>query len=69
MADIHEHGTIKILHVVNCDLLWNSTVTNDVLPKEFLDGCGGYIGNGLRFNPLGEVFHRYYGKSVISLCL
>jgi hypothetical protein len=46
MAEILEHDTIEILGVVDCDLLWNSIVTNDVLPKEFLDGCGGYIGNG-----------------------
>jgi hypothetical protein len=68
MAEILEHVTIKILDVVDCDLMWNFVATDDVLPEEFLDGCGGYIGNRLHFNPLSELFHHYYGESVISLC-
>jgi hypothetical protein len=68
MAKILEHSTIKILGVVNHDLLWNSIATNDVLLEEFLNGGGGYVGNRLRFNPLGEVLHCNYSKSVVSLC-
>jgi hypothetical protein len=45
MAKIHEHATIKILGVVDCDLLWNSIATNDVLSQELLDGARGYAGN------------------------
>jgi hypothetical protein len=67
MAEIPEHGTVKILGVVNHDLLWNSIATNDVLPEEFFDGGGGYVGNGVCFNPFGEVLHCDYGKSVVSL--
>jgi hypothetical protein len=38
---ILEHGTIKLLSIVDNDLLGNSMATDDVLPKEFLDGGGG----------------------------
>jgi hypothetical protein len=67
MAEIPEHGTVKILGVVDHDLLWDSIVTNDVLPEEFFDGSRDYVGNGLRFNPFGEVLHCDYGKIVVSL--
>jgi hypothetical protein len=69
VAEILEHGTIKILGIVDCDLLWNSITTDDVLPKESLNGSGGYVGNGLRFNPFGEVLHCSDSKSVVSLLL
>jgi hypothetical protein len=68
MAEILEYDTVKILSVVNGDLLWNFIATDDVLPKEFLDGGRGYVGNGLRFNPFGEVLHCDDSKSVVSLC-
>jgi hypothetical protein len=32
-------------------------VTDDVLLEEFLDSCGGYVSDGLRLNPLGEIFN------------
>jgi hypothetical protein len=68
MTKILEHGTIKILGVVNGDLLWNSIVTNDVQPEEFLDGGGGYVGDRLCFNPFGEILHHDNGEGVLSLC-
>jgi hypothetical protein len=68
MAEILEHGTVKIIGVVNRDLLWNSISTDDVLPKEFLNGGGGYVGDKLRFNQFGEVLHYDYSESVVSLC-
>jgi hypothetical protein len=68
MAEILEHGIVKIPCIVDGDLLWNSIMTDDVLPKEFLDGDGGYIGNGLRFNPFGEVLHCDDSESVVYLC-
>jgi hypothetical protein len=67
VAEILEHGTTEILGVVGCNLLWNSTVRDDVLPEESLDCCGGYVGNGLRFNPFGKVLHCNNTKSVVSL--
>jgi hypothetical protein len=67
MADILKHGTIKVLSVVDSDLLWHSIATDYVLPEEFLVGGGGYVGSRPRFNPLGEVLHYDYSKSVISL--
>jgi hypothetical protein len=60
--------TIKIISIVDGDLLRNSIVTNDVLPKEFLDGGEGYVGYRLRFNQLGEVFYYGNDESVISRC-
>jgi hypothetical protein len=53
---------------VNGDLLWNSITTDDILPKEFLDSSRGYVGDGLRFDPFGEVLHCDNGKGVVSLC-
>jgi hypothetical protein len=40
----------------------------DVLPEKFLYSCQEHICDGLRFNPLGKVFHRYNGEGVVSLC-
>jgi hypothetical protein len=67
MVEILAHATIKILGVVNCDLLWNSIVIDGILSEEFLDGHRGYIGDGLCFNPLGEIFYCYNGEGVVSL--
>jgi hypothetical protein len=44
MIEILEHGTIKILGIVDGYLLRDSITTDDVLPEKFLDGGGGYIG-------------------------
>jgi hypothetical protein len=68
MTEILEHGTIKILDIINSDLLWHSIATDDVLLEEFLDGGRGYVGNRLRFNPFGELFHCNHDKSVVSPC-
>jgi hypothetical protein len=35
MREILEYGTIKILGIVDSDLLRNSTTTDDVLPENF----------------------------------
>jgi hypothetical protein len=43
-------------------------MVDDVLLEKILYSCRGHIGDSLRFNPLGEVFHRYNDKGVISLC-
>jgi hypothetical protein len=48
--------------------LWNSITIDDILLKEFLNGCEGYVGKGLCFNPLGDELHSDYEESVISLC-
>jgi hypothetical protein len=68
MAEILEHGTIKILGIVDRDLLWNFIATDDALPEEFLDSGRGYVGNRLRFNTFGEVLHCDYSESVVFLC-
>jgi hypothetical protein len=64
MIEIIEHSTIKILYVVDYDLFWNSIMIDDVLPEEFLDGHGGYVGDGIRLDPLGEVLYCHYGDYV-----
>jgi hypothetical protein len=66
VTEILEHGTIKILGIVDGDLLRNSVTTDDVLPEKFLDCGGGYIGYRFRFNPFGEVLPCNDG-GVISL--
>jgi hypothetical protein len=68
MAEILEQAAVKVLSVIDYDLLWNSIVTDDVLPEEFLYVCGGYVGDGLCLDPLGEVFHCHNGEGVVSLC-
>jgi hypothetical protein len=68
VTKILEHGTIKILGIVNSDLLRNSTMTDDVLPEKFMDGSGCYIGYMFCFNPFDEVLHCDDGEGVISLC-
>jgi hypothetical protein len=37
MTEIFDHGTIKILGVINDYLLRNSVMTDDVLPEKFLN--------------------------------
>jgi hypothetical protein len=44
MTKIFEHGTVKILGIVDGDLLRNSVMTDDVLPEKILDSGGGYVG-------------------------
>jgi hypothetical protein len=68
MAETLEHGTFKILGIVNRDLLWNSIAIDDVVSEEFLNGGGGCVGDRLRFNPFGEVLHCDYSEIVVSLC-
>jgi hypothetical protein len=68
MTEILKHGIIKILDIVNGDLLRNSITTYDVLPEKNLDGGGGYICYWFRFNPFGEVLDCDNGEGVVSLC-
>jgi hypothetical protein len=68
VSEILEHGTIKILSVVDGDLLRDSIATDDVLTKKFLDCSGGYVGYRLRFNPFGEVLHYDDDEGVIFMC-
>jgi hypothetical protein len=63
-----EHGTIKLLGIIDGDLLRNSVMTDDVLLEKILDSGGGYIGYRFRFNPFGEVLNWDNGKGVIFMC-
>jgi hypothetical protein len=68
VTEILEHGTIKVLGIIDGDLLRNSIATDDVLPEKFLDCGGGYIGHRFHFNPFGELLHCNDGEGVISHC-
>jgi hypothetical protein len=68
VIEILEHGTIKVIGIVDGDLHRNSIVIDDILPEKFLDGGRGYIANQFCFNPFGEVFHYDDGEGIISLC-
>jgi hypothetical protein len=67
MTEILKHGTTKIIGIVDGYLLRDSVTTDDVLPENFLDGGGGYIGYWLHFNPFCEVLVCDNGTGVVSL--
>jgi hypothetical protein len=67
VTKILKHAAIEVLSIVDCDLLQNSVTADDVLPEKILYSCQGHVSDGLRFNPLGELFHCYHDKSVVSL--
>jgi hypothetical protein len=69
VTEIFEHCAIKILGVIDRNLLRNFIAIDDVLLEIFLDGCGAYISYGLHFDPLGKVLSRDDGEGVIALCL
>jgi hypothetical protein len=68
MTEILKHGTIKVLGIVDGDLLKNSVTTVDVLPEKFQNGGGGYVCYWFRFNPFGKVLDCNNGEGVVSLC-
>jgi hypothetical protein len=68
MTEILEHSTIKILGIVDGDLLRNSVPIDDILPEKFSDGGGGYVCYWFHFNPFGEVLYYDSGEGVVSLC-
>jgi hypothetical protein len=43
VTEILEHGTIKILGIIDYDLLRNSEATDDILLEESLDSDGGDV--------------------------
>jgi hypothetical protein len=45
----------------------DTVVVDDVLPEEFSDYCGAYVGERLRFDPLREIFDRHNGEGVVAL--
>jgi hypothetical protein len=68
VIEILEHAAIEVHGIIDCDLLRNSIMAYDVLLEFFLYSCRGHVGDGLRFNLLGEVFHCYNGECVFSMC-
>jgi hypothetical protein len=42
-------------------------MVDDVLPEEFLDCCGAYVGDWLRLDPLGEILNCNDSKGVVAL--
>jgi hypothetical protein len=68
LTEILKHYAIKVLGIINCNLLRNPIAADDVLPEKFLDGCGAYNSHGLHFNPFGKVLDRDNGEGVIAFC-
>jgi hypothetical protein len=68
IIEILEYGIVKILGIIDGDLLRNSVTTDDILLEKFLNGGGSDIGYRFCFNPFGEVLNCDNGEGVISLC-
>jgi hypothetical protein len=65
---ILEHCTIKILGIINCDVMGNAIATNDILLGELFDGCRTYVCDMFCLNRLHEVLDYHNGEGVIALC-
>jgi hypothetical protein len=68
MAEILEHVTIKVLGIVDRDLLWDAIMTDNVFPKEVFDSGGVYVGDGLHLNSFRKILDYPNGEGVIALC-
>jgi hypothetical protein len=68
MAEVLEHIIVKVLSIVDHDLSWDVEATDNILPEEFFDGGGGYVGDGLRLNPFHEVLDCHNSKGIIAQC-
>jgi hypothetical protein len=68
MAEILEHVTIKVLGIVDRDLLWDAIMTDNVFPKEVFDSSGVYVGDGLHLNSFHKILDYPNGEGVIALC-
>jgi hypothetical protein len=47
VAEILEHVIVKVLGIIDCDLLWDDITVDDVFLAEFFDSCEGYVGDEL----------------------
>jgi hypothetical protein len=68
MAEILEHCTVKILGIIECDVLGNLVATDDILRKELFEGCRAYVCDGSPLNPFFEVFDYHNSEGVIARC-
>jgi hypothetical protein len=68
MVEVLEHVIVEVLSIVNCDLSRDIVMTDIILSVNFFDGCGGYVGDGLRLNPFHEVLDSHDGEGIITLC-
>jgi hypothetical protein len=55
MAKILEHVIVKLLGIVDYDVLGDDITADDVLPEKFLNGCRAYVCNRLCLNPFCEI--------------
>jgi hypothetical protein len=67
MAEILEHVTVDVLGIINCDLLWDAIMTDNVLLEEFFDSSRGYVGDRLRLNPFHEILNYHNGEGIIAM--
>ena len=68
LAKIFERLLVKLFAIVYRQLFRFPESVYDVLPENFLDCLGGYIYQGLSFDPFGEVFNSHHCVFVISSC-
>jgi hypothetical protein len=68
MEKILEHRVVKILGIIDCDMLWDTVTIDDVWTEEFFYGCEAYISHWLRLDPFHEVLDGHDGEGVIALC-
>jgi hypothetical protein len=68
LTKVLEHCIVKVFYNADYNVAGNIVTTNDILPEELFDGCGAYVCDRLRLNPLCEVLHRHNSEGVISLC-
>jgi hypothetical protein len=68
LVEIFGHCVVKVFCVVNYDLSRNTISANNVLPEEPFDSSRAYVHDGLRLNPLHEVFDCHNGRDVVALC-
>jgi hypothetical protein len=67
LTEILEHCTIKVLCVIDRNVVGNAIVTDDILLEELFDCCRAYICDRLRLNPLCEVLDCHHDERVIAL--
>ena len=58
-AKFSKSGAIKLLAIVHREFLWDAEAAHNVLPKKLLQGSGCDVSEGLCFDPLREILHRY----------
>jgi hypothetical protein len=67
IAEVLEHVIVELLDIVDGNFSRDTVAADDVLPEEFLDGCGAYVYDGFCINPLCKVLNYYDSEGVVAL--